>query len=238
MELPDLESIFRLYPLSCTMNYLKTTFVLLILSITISTCYGQEANIGNNEVGVDATPLIQNVLSLGNHPTAAQEPQPYFLIYRRHLENWAFRGGIGGHVWRESVTENDTTTTQNESGSISYRVGIERKSNISERWQVFYGFDFRVNRNTTSNSILFSNGVMHESVTTEGTESGIAPFLGFRFRINDKLSLTSETSFFYYAFKDKVSRFYEDESLNSVVFHEGIESAYQAPLSLFFNIRF
>ena len=74
----------------------KTVFMLLLLCLGVS-LFSQDTEDKKykNEVAIDVAPFIRQFLSFNNY---GSPPSPYNILYRRHINNWAIRLGVGGNI--------------------------------------------------------------------------------------------------------------------------------------------
>lgn len=147
-----------------------------------------------NEFGVEVTTLMRSVLSF----SAQQYPSaPHFLSYRRHLGNGNIRAGLGGDYTNTETPRSwlsDTSEYLYMSYDIRFRIGYEWYSELGKRWQVFYGADFRPRYQYYKNAAESFDGFYTTGSEMESWQYALAPVLGFRFRITDRLSLLTEAS--------------------------------------------
>ena len=215
---------------------MKRYFILIISLVSFGTTQAQDSPIeqtNHHEIGVDATPFITQILS-GNYYSST----PYYLNYRYHFTHWALRAGIGGTMTNEDATTNDTTKQNYKTSYITYKIGIEHKSNFMKRWQSFYGIDlkssindYRVNSDYTST----------QKYTQENKETryGVAPFLGFRFKVNSRISVTTETSFLFYFGKGKSKRTnLPNSQYNQITDYKTSGTEFTLPTSILFTYNF
>ncbi|TVR37306.1 MAG: hypothetical protein EA392_13115 [Cryomorphaceae bacterium] len=152
-----------------------------------------------NEFGLDATGFIRSVLNINFDPTFQMPYTPtYFLSYRRKFKPGNIRFAIGGAYGREdvlSMLSNDTSTFQRNFSAIDVRLGWEFTTELSKRWQAYYGLDLRATFTHNYNELIFSSGGYANGRESRNEILGLAPLLGFRFRITDRISLLAEGSF-------------------------------------------
>lgn len=154
----------------------------------------------NNEFGLDISGFVRqffftDATNLGSNyfynPT-------YLLTYRRHIKKSNLRFAIGGSYEREdrqSSYPGDENKYEQLRYNFTARIGYEFFSNLSKKWQVFYGLDFRPVIETYKNDASYYNGGYRHAVKDTYITYGIAPLLGLRFKIINRLSLTTEASF-------------------------------------------
>lgn len=162
-----------------------------------------------NEFGIDATSFILRFMKFNF--SEDQYIQTYYLTYRRKFDVGNLRAGIGGYMQDEdkrSVYAEDINQYKFNSFNFNFRLGWEWKNEISKRWQVFYGCDFRPSYLQTKDDAPSWNAGYANGYELELTNYGIAPLLGFRFRLNDRLSLSTETSLSFNYQKEKLRSYF------------------------------
>lgn len=153
-----------------------------------------------NELGVNITNVLGNVLSLNPNNINS----PYGLIYRRHLGSTSLRTGLDvGINSKEDFTfgnniQSERKTTEQ---TINARIGYEWHLPINRKFMFSYGFDIIGNRFSDDSEITefsFNGNVINDFKSEERTLGfGGGPVLRFDFRFNDRLSLSTESTFYY-----------------------------------------
>lgn len=149
-----------------------------------------------NEFGLDVTGTIRFFTKFQNGSDYNYTPT-YFLTYRRYFKSGNFRFGIGGGASDQEQPSpyNDSTVYMYNSASLDTRIGWEFTSELAKRWQVYYGLDFRYSIRHINNQAAFFNGGYAVGYETSTNIFGVAPILGFRFRLNNRMSLLTEANF-------------------------------------------
>lgn len=162
-----------------------------------------------HELGADITGLFKQFLNFSEYSFYAPT---YYVSYRYHLKKSNLRAGIGGGYWDNQsypyTINGEETRFNNTSSNLSFRIGYERVSELSKKWQAFYGIDFRPTIVKVNNESEYSNGGYMNGTISSSESYGIAPILGFRFRISNRISLLTETSFSYNIDKSSSQRTY------------------------------
>jgi hypothetical protein len=178
---------------------MNKSFLSIILIFSLSIAYAQQktdtSKIYRNEFGVDATSFLMLYLPLGQNDFYLPS---YYLTYRRKFNTGNIRSGLGGNFSNQKVGNVNYPSDSNKyfrfNYAIDFRIGWEFVNEISKRWQVYYGLDTRLNYQHIKNDLnYFSSGYAYGSETKYST-FGISPVLGFRFKLNKRLSLTTETN--------------------------------------------
>ncbi len=149
-----------------------------------------------NEFGLDVTGTIRFFTKFQNTSDYSYVPT-YYLTYRRYFRPGNIRFGIGGDGYTQEQPSpyGDSAIFKDNSSTLDLRLGWEFKSELSKRWQVYYGLDFRFSFGNRKNEAAFFNGGYAVGFESHFTTVGLAPVLGFRFRINDRISLLTEANF-------------------------------------------
>lgn len=170
-----------------------------------------------NEFGLDATGFIRFFTKIQNTSDYFYTPT-YYLTYRRYFDSGNIRFGIGGNAYTQEQPSpfGDSTIYKDNSSSLDSRIGWEFKSELSKRWQAYYGLDFRFSFGNRKNESAFFNGGYAYGFESHFTTFGIAPVLGFRFRLNDRISLLTEANFSF-----NVSKYYNNRDFYTPVSGSG-----------------
>jgi len=188
-----------------------------------------------HELAVDATPLLRQFLF-----AQASDPgiYPYYLMYRWHLSRWALRAGIGGSYWQDDERPAPGSLIEREVSVIDFRIGIERRVEMSTRWHFFYGNDLLIS--VSKNNTDYTNTSTGASIGDfrRTTKGGVSPLLGLCFQISNRLSLLTESAFqfLYYETAHK-KRFEPDTSLNTDSSSKGLQTMFVPLARLFVAVR-
>ncbi len=172
--------------------------LLLILSITAISIAGHaqsendSISLKKHEIGVDATTLFSKLTSFGFG--FAPVSSPYTLIYRyRFNEQFNLRAKLGGNHVNSDRFEGDSLTQYNKVSSISPAIGFEFNKMLHPKWSLYTGVDLTYSYTQTSSRYTGAGLNYINTYDSELHEFGGGPFLGIRFKINQFISLTTET---------------------------------------------
>lgn len=191
----------------------KQLALCVVLSLMIFRLSGQDTlqiKKHRNELGLDFTPFLKFYSNFSQNNI---DYQPiYYLTYRYHFPHGNIRAAIGGM----SITSDSPSTDPNilpltfksRSYSVNVRIGYEFFQELSKRWQVFYGLDFRPGYEYRKEDNQFSNGGYSNGYEGKTNYYAIAPVLGLRFRITKRMSLLTESSLQYTISKASTRRYY------------------------------
>ena len=178
------------------------TFLTIVLMITSLSSFAQDTattkKVYHNEFGIDATSFVKAFMAFGNTQSNYYSDPAYYLTYRRHFKSGNIRFAIGGDYSYEQVMNSNTPDLHDyfwTTYSYEIRLGWEFCEELSKRWQVFYGLDLKNSytaqkKDATSFSISYAYGYNDISRI-----KGAVPLLGFRFKLTNRLSLSTEASF-------------------------------------------
>lgn len=170
------------------------TFAVAVLSAQTDTLPAKAKLAIGHELGIETNNLISRFLDENNDEGLLESP--YLLTYKLVLGHWAIRTGIGGDRHKSTETEEgfaDSKTT--ESNEIDYRIGIEKRFSLGEKWQANIGLDglgF-----SSKNKVVEDSGF--DVVTTSESVNGWGggPSFGLQFNLGRQISLYTEASFYY-----------------------------------------
>lgn len=223
--------------------------ILIISALLISLhSYSQSDTVAKkhrHELGADVTGLLKQFFNFNSDPYNYNTYTPtYYVSYRYYLKNANIRFGIGGSYYKNSTPtytiNGQEKTLFNMQNNLSLRIGYEFKSELSKRWQVFYGADFRPTFSTMNNQAQYANGGYINGRSEEIDTYGIAPLLGFRFRLSNRVSITTEMSFslnythagYYNTFISVDNSLYPDMLNSKTINNSTISASFAQPVFL------
>lgn len=191
----------------------------------------------HHEIGIDASSFLAQILP-GN---GGYQNTPFFLMYRYHFPKSALRFGIGGYATKDDAITNDTASSLYQRSGLFLRVGYERKTDFGKHWQFFYGLDARFQFYNLENSNDYSQSLSLR-YTQESSYYGVAPLMGFRFKINERISVTTEASFLlaFYTEENRYEWTPEEEPYRTNEFQkrEGYTAEFRQPINIIFTYNF
>lgn len=184
---------------------MKAIFFIVLFFLSFTDAFSQKLETEldwdqnrHHEIGVDATGFIKQFTNLNGDFFSANFIPIYQFTYRYKTRFGNLRFAIGGN-YSEQEFQNlfigDSTIRKRMNNFISGRIGWEFKNEISKRWQVFYGVDFRPSFSYAREDALQYNFDYVIGQESKSKIMGFAPLLGFRFRLLPRLSLMTEASF-------------------------------------------
>ncbi|NNC93974.1 MAG: hypothetical protein HKN92_00320 [Chitinophagales bacterium] len=146
-----------------------------------------------HEISLNATTFIKDFLTFNNSTVSLLNP--YLLNYKYYFGKSAIRTGIGFDFSSSKTSDINDFELKSRIHSIDYRIGMEWKNRLANRWMLFYGFDVIYNRNKST--VITDNGF---DVTTDLEMSngiGTGPVLGIMFLISERIRIYAESSIYY-----------------------------------------
>lgn len=192
------------------------TYVVMFLPIFSQQATSTEVNpivqSRKHELGIDVSNFIKTYLNTST--SSPFNPSLYMISYRRYFAKSNFRSAIGGNYFyqeSDSPYNGDSLNKKfyDRRNSFMLRAGYEFFQNLSQRWQVFYGADLSWNYTHSRNDTPFFTGGYANGTETTTNSYAFTPLLGLRFRINQRVSLTTETYFSVYSEETSSFRYYE-----------------------------
>ena len=178
---------------------MKTGTITILLAVSSLVTFAQDTTNGkryHNEFGVDATGFLKQFLNFNTQFGSYYSPT-YYITYRRHFKSGNIRAALGGDYRNNQIQnafQGDSSKLYNKGYSYYFRIGFEHSNELSKRWQVFYGIDFMPNYVYNKNDAPYWNGGYANGYENKTKIFGVAPLLGFRLWLNNRLSLSTEAS--------------------------------------------
>ena len=201
-----------------------------------------------HELSLNATSFIQQ-FALNSSSQGITSP---YLFQYKLLGNKlnGLRAGIGGSYSEEqefgsidNFPPNPGSTFRSYRYNAEVRLGYERSTTLSNRWDVFYGFDGLFGYRPSVAEATSDVGLGEDLVTTNEfitTTFGGGPVLGIRFRISERIYLFTESSAYFTRSETKERTSYSNPDFGS----DSEETSRQLdlqmllPTNIFFAIRF
>jgi hypothetical protein len=154
-------------------------------------------------LGLQANQLINQLFNFGN--TNPVVNNPYLIIYSVN----SARTGVGlntglGYTVHSTDDNSDPNTTRSTTiSSFSTRLGVEKKSLLSKKWQVSWGFDLLYDNeddhSTTSSKFQFNSNSSDSNSNT--SYFGFGPRLALNFFVTEKIILGTEATYYFKSIK-------------------------------------
>ncbi len=221
------------------MNYARKQYGLLfliILSINYSGFSQNQPITSDNkhEIGFDITLLLDNTI----FKTRLNYPNLYQLMYRYHFNKWDIRSGIGVNYGAGKSLTNDTSSIDSENKFFAFRAGVEGKLDFYKRWQFFYGIDLLTRTTIYSSTDKFSS-INKTEYFDKYQRYGVAPLLGLRFKLNKRISFTTESNFAIYYFNNEQKIIYhKNPQFNRITNSTGFNTLFTPVANVNFTYNF
>lgn len=165
----------------------------------------------DRQIGIDGNQFLSQFFNFGG---SVNNFSSYFLTLRKLGETHNRRFGFGANL---AFNSNDVAS----SSSINVRFGKERFKDFGkiDQWRAFYSLDHKVGLD-----IFINNGDNNRA----NLRFGVAPVVGLQFRINDRISLSTEAAFNFWL----SGGFARDNNVIS------FNTSFEPPLSLFVQYDF
>jgi hypothetical protein len=162
----------------------------------------------------------------------------YMISYKRVFKSSAIRFGIGGNIYDDNSTENDTIESSRASSSFNVGIGIEHYIYLTKRFNFFFGIDAVVNYN--KNEYVQGNS---DNSTYRSTQLnygyGVSPLVGIQFKLNNRMSVSTETNYsITYTKGESKTAWTPESSFDTETKSNGIQTSFSAPVNVKFRIHF
>ncbi len=190
----------------------KSFFIILIFCVILLNVAKTQDTSTNyrHEVGTDITGLISTMFGQGY----SSSPD-YNIMYKFKIRKSAIRFNLSGNYFREYV-DTDSLISFNFQIRDKYdknfgiRLGYERRSMLTDKWELFYGLDLLYSAGKQGDETLFSTYTRYWNSGT--IKKGFAPFFGIRYCINDRVTLSTE-SFLSFINSTTTDRYFFDNHM-------------------------
>ena len=196
------------------------TFLTIVLMISSLSSFAQDTTtikkVYHNEFGIDATSFVKAFITFGNTQSNYNSDPAYYLTYRRHFKNGNIRFAIGGDYSYEQIKRTNIPDLHDYfSRAYSYliRLGWEFCEELSKRWQVFYGLDLLNIYSAQKNDAYYLTSAYAFGTNQISRIKGAGPLLGFRFKLTNRLALSTEVSISINYLDNSYSNYYIPRSV-------------------------
>jgi len=228
---------------------MKNVMVLIVLIFLGNALFAQDGNERSSEeyekqIGLSATNFFLRFISFNQ---MLENTPDILFLYKKGTGGKKTRHSLGGRISLHNSSDEDDERTMDRLIQLSYRFGKENYRNFYKRWGILYGWETHYRGSfskSTDIDFSFNGSINRERTRTNSTFSfstGVRALGGIQFRINDRLSLLTETSYgislFYRNSKSKTQIENEDsnEGFNKSY---SINTFFNAPISIIVNYHF
>ena len=191
-----------------------------------------------NIIELDVTELLHQFLYTGTG-ASYYYGTPYMISYKRILKNNnAIRFGVSGSVYNQNSTKSDTLKDSSKRNTFNVGLGIEHYCYLTKRWNFFFGIDLIANY--TNNDLvqgISSTITYHNIQTIYGY--GASPLLGIQFKINSRMSISTEMRYDIVYNQEHDKRSQPPSSVYDYdIKDKGMQTTFNPPININFRIHF
>lgn len=215
-----------------------------------------------HEIGMNATVLLKSAVSmyynnsdyidLGN-----SYANTYLIAYNNYFEKFALRFGYGQNIFGSLSDKNTQGTNKSSNEQTSknatfyFRAGLQKNYDINKSWNWYYGFDlagsyqymYSKTDNTAADSLYYP--ASKSESRTDALSYGGGPLLGVKFKFNERVCLSTETSL-YFSYNTSIEdtkttplyRYSPYANNTSHTETSGFKFKVNIPVIIFLNIKF
>ncbi len=188
-----------------------------------------------HDIGLNAIGMLRTIFDSEESDAIT----PYLFIYNWDLGKMNFRAGLGPQFSSsEEVHDGFTDSQKSTLVDIDARIGLGFDIIDEGKWIVRTGFDIVGGYSLDKN--VDNTGFDQVTHSTEGWNIGVGPFAQVIFRINSRISLSTEASLYgtYFSVKE-IEEFENFPDFNNVISETtGQKLAVYLPTSLFIHFHF
>lgn len=168
---------------------MKSIYTFLL--ITFGTCaMAQELpdlKAYRHDIGFNTSILVNGIIN--------SNQGPFDFMYKvQKSSNTALR--LGASIYGSVGTDYYSSSSnyqKRENWAFNLSIGKEKQQQLSKRWIFHYGMDLKAYY-TNFQADAYSGGNLNNATSYETWGGGVAPFLGIRFQILEKLYVATEAS--------------------------------------------
>lgn len=181
---------------------MKKTYLTILMAVIFFAAFAQEntdqVKVYKNEFGIDATGFLKQIINFDPTQSYPDYSPNYYLTYRRHFKSGNIRFAVGGSFSNISTPSDLATGPKyfyDNTYSFCSRIGWEFFNDLSKHWQVFYGLDFIPSFYHQKTDKDYTSGGYAKGSENKNQGYGIAPVLGFKFKLTNRLSIMTEINY-------------------------------------------
>jgi hypothetical protein len=189
-----------------------------------------------HDVDINTTFFIKQVLNFSSTSLAIS---PYIIGYKFFpVKNHGVRLAVGGNYNSHTQNPDSTFVQINKSYELDYRLGYEYRRSLGKSWVFFTGADLVGSFSGNTSKVNSFTDIVTTSNTTWSIGGG--PVVGIQLNISKRVSLFTETAFYYtYASTKNLTNSlnFPSENVNKVT--DATQTGqFILPTTLFFSFRF
>ncbi len=145
---------------------------------------------------------------------------------------------MGAYVDNIETVRFDTINDSRSVITLEGSMGIERKVNLYKKFQVFFGADFFIRYFEVEN-ISRQSRYTWDNRYTKSNDYGIAPFIGFRYKLNNRISITTESNIkLFYTDYHNGRNYFPDNQYGYSATSKKWKTEYTPPTSIYVTFNF
>lgn len=163
----------------------KLTILLLIVGTYSFSQELPDLKAYSKDIGFNTNFLLNGIINSSGSPFD-------LMLKKQKTSNQAIRYGIQLYTDITTYTyQASNYYQQRDYYSFSFSIGKEKQHQINKKWIFYYGGDLAPFYQYSKDSYYSSNQLNNENLNNEVGLS-LAPFLGIRFQVNDRLYIATE----------------------------------------------
>jgi hypothetical protein len=224
---------------------MKNSILTLLLLVFTTFAFGQITQPDTtkkefkNIIELDATGLLQQFLFTSGTGSGYYNITPYMISYKRIFNNNnAIRFGVGGTTSKDNSTTNDSIENSSKRTNFNVGIGVEHYAYLTKRWNFFFGIDAIANY--SENEYVQDNTTGTTNTTKQINYGyGVSPLVGIQFKINSRISVSTETRYdIVFTQGDSKRTYIPDSSFDTKTKSNGIRTTFNAPVNINFRVHF
>jgi len=176
----------------------KNYLIVLLFLFCLTDIFAQDDAVPlyrENEIGLNATRLIQNFIKIGDFQSF-NSLKVFSYKSKRNDKNWRFRSSLG-------IKITDGFTQENNFFHLA--LGLERLNDLGENWKYFYGAELVANN---ADVLIFPN---NNAINDDG--AGFSFALGIMYSLNPMISFSTESALTTFIGSDSKIEFFPPFSI-------------------------
>jgi hypothetical protein len=233
----------------------KTLLFFIITLFTIPRAFSQTDTVVQHKIkfehyaGVQMNELIRQVFNF-NNSTTNNNTNPYLFIYSMNLtkNGWGLRTGIG-YNYADFSDDDGITKKDTKLNDLKFRLGIEKKYALSNKWSTGVGFDllYNINDDKTVTTIRGTTTSTTETVSTISSY-GVGGMAWLRYHVTPKILIGTESSFYFttgntkqdinISVEDPNSPGFPPQTSSSSIDKRSSSGSFSMPVAFFIIVKF
>lgn len=177
------------------MKKLLSISLFSLLGFTLIQAQTFESYQARHELSVNAQGIFSSIGPFGFFFSEVQDQFQPLVRYRFYVNDHAFRAGFNGYSRNNDSFASDSSSQDGLSQSLSAFIGYEYTFTTYGRLQGYLGIDGVWSMESSSNSSIIPERNRETSYETERMRSGARPFMGLRFYLTPRISISTEMGF-------------------------------------------